>query len=387
VFVKHLTLASFRNYESAEVALGPGVTLIMGPNGQGKTNLVEAIRYLSTLSSHRVSGYLPMIKAGASQAVVRCLVSHGDRDVMVELELNRDNKNSARLGRSPVSRVRDILGVIQSVTFAPEDIDIIRRDPSNRRAFLDELVVQYRPRMAGVYSDYDRVLKQRNTLLKTARATKTSGSALSTLDAWDASLVQYGSEIVASRIEVAGLLEPHLYDAYQKIATANNEPRMLYRSSLLGSLIPDGEEVDDLEFLTDSDRANIATLFAGKLERVRSKELERGITLVGPHRDELVLMLGDLPAKGYASHGETWSYALALRLASVGLLKRETRTGDPVLILDDVFAELDSGRRLRLAQLVANNEQVLITAAVSEDVPELLGAAIFNVKAGVVTGG
>ena len=387
MFVKHLTLASFRNYERAEVALGPGVTLIMGPNGQGKTNLVEAIRYLSTLSSHRVSGYLPMIKAGASQAVVRCLVSHGDRDVMVELELNRDNKNSARLGRSPVSRVRDILGVIQSVTFAPEDIDIIRRDPSNRRAFLDELVVQYRPRMAGVYSDYDRVLKQRNTLLKTARATKTSGSALSTLDAWDASLVQYGSEIVASRIEVAGLLEPHLYDAYQKIATANNEPRMLYRSSLLGSLIPDGEEVDDLEFLTDSDRANIATLFAGKLERVRSKELERGITLVGPHRDELVLMLGDLPAKGYASHGETWSYALALRLASVELLKKETRTGDPVLILDDVFAELDSGRRLRLSQLVANNEQVLITAAVSEDVPELLGAAIFNVKAGVVTGG
>jgi len=387
VFVKHLTLASFRNYESADVALGPGVTLIMGPNGQGKTNLVEAIRYLSTLSSHRVSGYLPMIKAGANQAVVRCLVSHGDRDVMVELELNRDTKNSARLGRSPVSRVRDILGVIQSVTFAPEDIDIIRRDPSNRRAFLDELVVQYRPRMAGVYSDYDRVLKQRNTLLKTARATKTSGSALSTLDAWDASLVQYGSEIVATRIEVAGLLEPHLFDAYQKIATANNEPRMLYRSSLLGSLIPDGEEVDDLEFLTDSDRANIAALFAGKLERVRPKELERGITLVGPHRDELVLMLGDLPAKGYASHGETWSYALALRLASVELLKKETRTGDPVLILDDVFAELDSGRRLRLAELVANNEQVLITAAVSEDVPELLGAAIFNVKAGVVSGG
>jgi DNA replication and repair protein RecF len=387
VFVKHLTLASFRNYESADVALGPGVTLIMGPNGQGKTNLVEAIRYLSTLSSHRVSGYLPMIKAGANQAVVRCLVSHGDRDVMVELELNRDTKNSARLGRSPVSRVRDILGVIQSVTFAPEDIDIIRRDPSNRRAFLDELVVQYRPRMAGVYSDYDRVLKQRNTLLKTARATKTSGSALSTLDAWDASLVQYGSEIVASRIEVAGLLEPHLFEAYQKIATANNEPRMLYRSSLLGSLIPDGEEVDDLEFLTDSDRANIAALFAGKLERVRPKELERGITLVGPHRDELVLMLGDLPAKGYASHGETWSYALALRLASVELLKKETRTGDPVLILDDVFAELDSGRRLRLAELVANNEQVLITAAVSEDVPELLGAAIFNVKAGVVSGG
>ena len=387
MFVKHLTLASFRNYEAAELALEPGISLIMGPNGQGKTNLVEAIRYLSTLSSHRVAGYLPMIKSGANQAIIRCLVSHGDRDVLVEMELNRDTKNTARLGRAPASRVRDILGVIQSVTFAPEDIDIIRRDPSNRRAFLDELVVQYRPRMAGVYSDYDRVLKQRNTLLKTARATKTSGSALSTLDAWDASLVQYGSEIVSSRIEVAALLEPHLFEAYQKIAIANNEPRMLYRSSLLGSLIPDGEEADDLEFLTDSDRGTIAALFAAKLERVRPKELERGITLVGPHRDELVLMLGDLPAKGYASHGETWSYALALRLASVELLKKESRTGDPVLILDDVFAELDSGRRLRLAELVANNEQVLITAAVAEDVPEVLGAAKFFVKAGVVTNG
>jgi DNA replication and repair protein RecF len=241
--------------------------------------------------------------------------------------------------------------------------------------------------MAGVYSDYERVLKQRNTLLKTARITKTTGSALSTLDAWDASLVQYGSEIVASRIEVIGLLQPHLLSAYQKIAIANNEPRMLYRSSLLGSVIPDGEDVDDLEYLTDSDRGNISALFADKLSRVRPKELERGITLVGPHRDDLVLMLGDLPAKGYASHGETWSYALALRLASADLLRQESRTGDPVLILDDVFAELDSGRRLRLAELVANNEQVLITAAVPEDVPEMLQASMFHVKSGVVTVG
>jgi len=385
VFVKHLTLASFRNYETAELKLEPGINLIMGPNGQGKTNLVEAIRYLSTLNSHRVAGYLPLIKAGTDQAVVRCLVSHGDREVLVELELNRDTKNAARMGRSPVPRIRDIVGVIQSVTFAPEDIDIIRRDPTNRRAFLDELVTQYRPRMAGVYSDYDRVLKQRNTLLKTARATKTSGSALSTLDAWDASLVQYGSEIVAARIEVATMLQPHLLEAYQKIAIANNEPRMLYRSSLMGSVIPDGEEVDDLEYLTDSDRGNIAALFAAKLERVRPKELERGITLVGPHRDDLVLMLGALPAKGYASHGETWSYALALRLASADLLRKESTTGDPILILDDVFAELDAGRRLRLAELVAENEQVLITAAVEEDVPSVLGAAKFQVKAGVVS--
>lgn len=384
MFVKHLTLASFRNYETAEVSFAPGVNLIIGPNGQGKTNLVEAIRYLSTLSSHRVSGYLPLINKDSQQAIVRTLVSHDDRDVQIELELNRETKNQARLNKAPVQRFRDIVGVIQSVTFAPEDIDIVRRDPSNRREFIDELVVQYRPRMAGVYSDYERVLKQRNTLLKTAKITKTSGSALSTLDAWDASLIQYGTEIVATRIEVINLLQPHLFGAYQQIATANNEPKAMYRSSLLGSLIPDGEEADDLEFLAHSDRKVIEELFSGKLERVRPKELERGITLVGPHRDDIVLMLGDLPAKGYASHGETWSYALALRLASAELLRSESRTGDPILILDDVFAELDSGRRLRLAELVSKNEQVLITAAVAEDVPNVAGTTRFAVKTGQV---
>jgi DNA replication and repair protein RecF len=385
MFVKHVSLASFRNYETAEVEFAQGFNILIGPNGQGKTNLVEAIRYLSTLSSHRVSGYIPLIKSGAPQAVARVLVSNSDRDVLVELELNRENKNQAKLNRASVQRVRDIVGVIQSVTFAPEDIDIVKRDPSNRRDFIDELVMQYRPRMAGVYADYERVLKQRNTLLKTAKQTRTTGSALSTLDAWDASLIQYGSEIVATRIEVIGLLQPHLFDAYQKIAIANNEPRILYRSSLLGSLIPDGDEADDLEFLDDSDRVTIAKLFTEKLGRVRPKELERGITLVGPHRDDLVLMLGELPAKGYASHGETWSYALALRLASAQLLRAESSTGDPILILDDVFAELDAGRRLRLAELVSENEQVLITAAVAEDIPVIESARRFHVKTGTVS--
>ena len=388
MFVKHLTLASFRNYETAEVAFEPGINLLVGINGQGKTNLVEAIRYLSSLSSHRVSGYLPLIKNQAPSAIVRAMVSSEARDVYLELELNREGKNKARINKADLPRVRDIVGVIQSVTFAPEDIDIVRRDPTNRRAFIDELVVQYRPRMAGVYADYERVLKQRNALLKSAKATKTTGSALSTLGAWDASLVQYGTEIISARISIMTLLQPHLYAAYQKIATANNEPRLLYRSSLVGDKVPTGFDDDNedeaLEFLTDSDRDSIANLFAKRLEAIRPKELERGLTLVGPQRDDLVMMLGDLPAKGYASHGETWSYALALRLASVDLLRTETKTGDPVLILDDVFAELDAGRRLRLAELVADNEQVLITAAVAEDVPEILSATRFSVKQAVV---
>jgi len=412
VQIKHLSLANFRNYKTAEVELAPGVNLIVGPNGQGKTNLVEAIRYLSTLSSHRVAGYLPLIKANEPSAVIRAMASFDDRDILVEAELNRESANKSRVNKSPVSRARDILGYVNTVTFAPEDLDIVKRDPSNRRAFIDELVIQVWPRFAGVYADYDRVLKQRNTLLKTARNTGAKGSALSTLDAWDASLISYGSEIVAARIDLVNRLQPFLFGAYQSIAVANNEPRILVKSSLAGAVIPavyggagsgaaglsagasagagaveedDLDGSDGLEFISTSDREEISRLFEAKLAVVRAKELERGLTMIGPQRDDLVLMLGDLPAKGYASHGESWSYALALRLASVEMLRAETRSGDPVLILDDVFAELDAGRRERLAAMVANNEQVLITAAVAEDIPEVLKAKRFDVRAGEVS--
>ncbi len=390
MFIKHLSLANFRNYATAEIELKPGVNLLVGPNGQGKTNLVEAIRYLSTLSSHRVAGYQPLIRQDQGQAIVRALASYEERDVLVELELNRDSPNKARVNKSPAQKVRDILGFVNSVTFAPEDLDIVKRDPSNRRGFIDELVVQVWPRVAGVYADFERVLKQRNTLLKTARQTGAKGSALSTLDAWDQSLVSYGSEIVAARIDLIDRMRPHLFAAYQSIAIANNEPRILVKSSLMGDAVPSGwssnadDEDDGLEYIETGDRVAIEEMYRTKLAAVRPKEMERGITLVGPHRDDLVLMLGSLPAKGYASHGESWSYALALRLASIALLRAETRSGDPVLILDDVFAELDAGRRERLAEMVLENEQVLITAAVAEDIPEKLISTVFNVSAGTV---
>jgi DNA replication and repair protein RecF len=387
MFVKHLSLNNFRNYSTAEVELAPGVNLLVGPNGQGKTNLVEAIGYLATLRSHRVAGYLPLIKNAEPEipgATIRAMVSHESRDALIELELNRDTQNRARVNKSPVNRVRDILGYVNTVIFAPEDLDIVKKDPSNRRDFIDTLLVQVTPRFAGVFSDYERVLKQRNTLLRTARQTGAKGNSLSTLDAWDESLIKFGSEIVAARVALVERLRPLVLEAYQSIAIANNEPKILVKSSLLGSIIPDGEEADDLEYIETANFDEVASLYRAKLERVRSKELERGITLVGPHRDDLVLLLSNLPAKGYASHGESWSYALALRLASIQLLKTETRSGDPILILDDVFAELDAGRRSRLAELVRNNEQVLITAAVAEDVPAELQAKVFNVKAGVI---
>jgi DNA replication and repair protein RecF len=390
VLVKHISLANFRNYETADVSFSPGVNLLVGPNGQGKTNLVEAIRYLSTLSSHRVAGYLPLIRHAQpeiEQAVIRVLANHDSRDALLEVELNRSSPNRARINKANATRLRDVLGYVNTVTFAPEDLDIIKKDPSNRRAFIDELLVQVSPRFSGVFTDYERVLKQRNTLLRTARQTSAKGTALSTLDAWDESLVKFGAEIVAARVALVERLRPLLTAAYQSIAIANNEPRILTKSSLVGATVADEDDAAALDNIESSNVTEVEGLFRAKLARIRQNELDRGITMVGPHRDDLVLMLSDLPAKGYASHGESWSFALALRLASISLLRTETRSGDPILILDDVFAELDAGRRSRLAELVAGNEQVIITAAVGDDVPVELKARVFKVAAGEVSDG
>lgn len=379
--VKHLTLSNFRNYQTVELPLNQGINLLVGRNGQGKTNLAEAIFYAATLSSHRVSGYLPLIKQGESKAIIRLLARFDDRENLLELELNTQGSNRARINKSDTSRVRDVLGYVNAVIFSPEDLDIVKRDPSNRRAFIDELIVQLTPRMSGVYSDYERVLKQRNTLLKSARNIPSGSSSLSTLDSWDQSLVKIGSEIISARFDIISRLVPHLQEAYFSIADDKNDPSVKLRSSLLSS---DPESDTSNEFLQTGDREEIENLFHLRLKEVRAKELERGITLVGPHRDDLLLILGSLPAKGYISHGESWSYALALKLASAELIRKEARAGDPVLILDDVFAELDSTRRSRLASLVSHNEQVIITAAVAEDVPSELSATRFYVRAGTL---
>ena len=377
--VKHLTLSNFRNYSTVELPLAQGINLLVGKNGQGKTNLAEAIFYSATLSSHRVSGYLPLIKQGETKAIIRLLARFQARENLLELELTTEGSNRARINKSETPRVRDVLGYVNAVIFSPEDLDIVKRDPSNRRAFIDELIVQLTPRMAGVYSDYERVLKQRNTLLKSARNMSASASGLSTLDSWDQSLVRIGSEIIAARFDITSRLAPYLQAAYAAIADEKNDPSIRIKSSLATNDIDsDGSET----FLNTGERQDIEKLFQDRLAAVRSKEMERGITLVGPHRDDLLLLLGTLPAKGYISHGESWSYALALKLASADLIRKDARAGDPVLILDDVFAELDSTRRSRLAALVSHNEQVIITAAVAEDVPTELSATRFNVLAG-----
>lgn len=386
--LRHLTLADFRNHSATEVEFNPGVNLFSGDNGQGKTNLVEAVHYLATLSSHRTAGYLPLIKWDSESAIVKCKVAHAGREVLLDLELSKTAKNRVAINKSPSSRVRDILGYVQVVTFAPEDLDIVKKDPTNRRKFIDDLLIQLTPRYSGVISDYERVLKQRNALLKSARSNSVKGSALSTLDAWDAQLVSLGTQLICARGALMNRLNPLVAESYQEIAVTRNQPLIRMRSSLLGQTpgaFADEDENEDFEYLDDFSPESVESLFTKRLEQLRPKELERGLTLCGPQRDDLTLLLNQMPAKNYASHGEGWSYALALRLASRELLRQDGNFGDPVLILDDVFAELDSKRRQKLADLVSDNEQVLITAAVPEDVPEQLKAKMFHVEHGVVT--
>ncbi len=384
MYLQRLSLTDFRSYTAVEIDLIPGVNLFVGPNGQGKTNLMEAVGYTATLASHRVAGDTPLVRSGASSAIVRCSVCSGDRELLVELEIIPGKTNRARLNRSPVARVRAVLGAIRTVLFAPEDLALVRGDPAERRRFLDGLLIARFPRFAGVRADYERALKQRNALLKSAGArhrsrrhmdtgVETTGD-LRTLDVWDTHLARHGAELLAGRLTTMNALAPYVAKAYQAISESSAHAALSYTSSLSSAMreaapqdCATGGASDGL-LSTDKDVLNAQLLAA--LAAVRNNELERGITLVGPHRDDLFLQLGELPTKGYASHGESWSYALALRLASFELLRAEG--SEPILILDDVFAELDSQRRALLGRLAAQASQVLVTAAVVEDVPESL---------------
>ncbi|WGX96836.1 DNA replication/repair protein RecF [Nocardioides sp. L-11A] len=371
--VARLSLHDFRSYADVDVELEPGVSAFVGRNGQGKTNLVEAVDYLSRLSSHRVATDAPLIRAGAEQAIVRAAVVREGRTAVLEVELNPGRANRARINRSPLPRVRELAGIVRTVVFSPEDLALVKGDPGGRRRFLDDLLVLRTPRHAGLIADQERVLKQRNTLLKTLYAARGSSreAALATLAVWDDHLVSTGTELYAARLALTADLAPYVGKAYEAVArgASRDDARIEYRPS-----VPEPTEES----------------FRAELARRQSDEIGRGVTLVGPHRDDLLLTLGPgdderLPVRGYASHGESWSFALALRLASYDLLRADG--DDPILILDDVFAELDADRRVQLAALVAGAEQVLVTAAVAEDVPAELSGATFHVAAGEVTRG
>jgi DNA replication and repair protein RecF len=382
VRVLHLSLTDFRNYASAEVALARGPNLFVGRNGQGKTNLVESLGYLATLGSHRVSSDAAMIRQGTDSAVVRARLESEGRELLAEVQINRSGANRAQVNRSAV-KPRELPRYFTSVLFAPEDLALVRGEPSGRRRFLDELLVTRAPRFAGVQADYDRVLRQRNTLLKSARASGVKAGQLGTLDIWDDRLVALGTEIVVARERLVADLAPEVARAYAAVAGEDHAARLSTVLSIRGAAVDDDAPAPEAP-TEQVAPAEVADVFRGALARVRPSELDRGLTLVGPHRDDLFLSLNGLPARGYASHGESWSFALALKLASAAVIRAGASTGDPVIVLDDVFAELDGSRRERLADAVADYEQVLITAAVEEDVPDRLAAHTVRISAGTI---
>ncbi|QIK72150.1 DNA replication/repair protein RecF [Propioniciclava coleopterorum] len=456
MFVTHLSLADFRSWPFAELEFGPGVTTLTGRNGQGKTNLVEAVEYLATLGSHRVASDAPLIRFGSPRAIVRARVQAGlddPRALALEIELNAGKANRASLNRGPLKRPRDLLGALRVVLFAPDDLALVKGDPSDRRRFIDELVTQRWPRMAGVRADYDRVLRQRSALLKSlgGRRGPVGGDVASTLDVWDEQLARLGGELLHARLQTLVDLAEPVAEAYLAIAPTNNVARVAYRSSSLGldpqpgeglpmvsapgathsmaSEAPDAMASDPMASglegleptasdpmaserpasdgtasgsateasargaertrpaargsVLDASPDDLAAVLRERMLARRQEEIARGVTLVGPHRDDLVLSLGPLPAKGYASHGESWSFALALRLGAYAMLRADGV--EPVLVLDDVFAELDEVRRARLAERIAGAEQVLITAAVASDVPESLAGRRYGIADGAVT--
>ncbi|MDO5629631.1 MAG: DNA replication/repair protein RecF [Mobilicoccus sp.] len=387
MYLRHLTLGDFRSYISAELALEQGVSTLVGLNGVGKTNLVEAVGYLASLSSHRVAQDAPMVRFGAERAIVRGAVIRQGRESLVEVEIVPGRANRARLNRSPV-RPREVLGSLRTVMFAPEDLALVKGDPADRRRFVDDLLVSRQPRWAGVRADYDKILKQRNALLRAASPARGPGrrrsapsapsQAPESLEVWDDHLATVGGQLLYARLRLLRDLRDLLSEAYEQVSASVSQARAVYRSSLeeeAAAAVASGEVFSPEE---------LRELLLTAMTLRRGAEVERGVSLVGPHRDELVLSLGDLPAKGYASHGESWSFALALKLGAYHLLRRDLGE-DPVLVLDDVFAELDAGRRERLAALVADGEQVLITAAVGDDVPDGLRGARFGVRPGEVS--
>lgn len=356
MYVRHLVLRDFRSWAQLDMDLEPGRTVFLAPNGYGKTNLLEALWYSSTLGSHRVANDAPLVRAGADRAVVSTIVVSDGRELAVDLEIATGKANKARLNRSPVRSAREVLGVLRAVLFAPEDLALVRGEPADRRRYLDELATLRRPTVGGVRADYDRVLRQRTALLKTAAGQRgrTDRGLLDTLDVWDRQLAAHGAQLLEARLELVNQLRPEVAKAYQLLAPSSRAAEISYRAGIELNVAEPGVEY-------------LAAALLEALVRRRAAELERGLCLVGPHRDDLELRLGDQAAKGFASHGESWSMALALRLAAFELLRSDGT--DPVLLLDDVFAELDERRRLALADVAGSAEQVLVTAAVGDDVP------------------
>lgn len=376
MYLQHLQLRDFRSWPEFSLRFAPGISVFVGRNGYGKTNIVEAIGYLAHLGSHRVSTDAPLIRLGEDNARVSASIINQGRELTAHLLIRASGSNSAQINRTRLKSPRELLGVAKTVLFSPEDLALLRGEPGERRRYLDSILTSRTPRIAGVKADYDKVLRQRNALLKSASTALKRGyrdddsaSALATLDAWDNRLAWLGAQLIAARVELVDELTTQVRNAYAAIAPESRPAAVAYASTLDN----DSARISDDYYRDSNGRVQVELVEAamlGALGSVREKEIERGISLVGPHRDDMEALLGASPAKGFASHGETWSYAIALRWGEFEIL-RQSGT-DPIVILDDVFAELDVKRRRHLVKLARSVEQVLITAAVQEDIPDEL---------------
>lgn len=382
MYIDHISLMNFRTYPLLNLPLTPGVTVFLGSNGVGKTNILEAIDYSANLSSHRVSNDAPLVHVGTDRAYVRTRVVRGGQQTIMELEIAPGKSNRVRINRAAPVRAREALGINHTVLFSPEDLQLIKGDPSNRRKFIDDLAVALRPSVSAYVSDYERIMRQRNSLLKSMRGRRTDDTDLNTLRIWNEQLSLAGAHVLQARLRVLALMLPQLQRAYDQLTDGAKQLTFTYDSTVFPSI---SAQVLGKAALMSVDDIRSAMMRA--FDEKQGDELDRAVTLVGPHRDDLVLELGGIPAKGFASHGETWSYALALRLASwyVHLEDDSSEGASPILLLDDVFAELDTARRARLGEIVASAEQVLVTCAVHTDIPDALRQGMHLVKVSPAT--
>ena len=360
MLITNLNLNNYRSYTTLDLSLDHGVSIFVGKNGEGKTNIAEAVLYLTFLSSHRASGNTPLIKLGNQSAYIRAKVKYPEREILVELEINADKANRAKVNQNQVRSQKEIFGIVQTIYFSPEDLDIVRGDPGERRRFIDQLLTLRSPRIAGVISDYERAVKQRNSLLKTR-------ASMDALNPWDKQVAELGGELITLRMLALDELKPIFNQVYKDISDTK-PAEIVYKSSIENPSLNQSENSEKI---------------MERLVNNRGAELDRGLTLTGPHRDDLLLILGDHLVKGYASHGESWSIALSLKLATYNLLKTDGLS--PILILDDVFSELDEERRERLAQIAKGADQTIITVAVENDLPKSITGTKYLVRAGMVS--
>jgi len=338
VRLRRISLTDFRSYEQVELAPADGLTVIVGANGEGKTNLLEAIGYLATLGSFRGAPTDALVRAGATSAVIRAdVVDADDRGALIEAELRVAGRDRVQVNKQPLKRARDLLGTLRVSVFSPDDLALVKGGPAERRTYLDSTLVACAPKHDQTLGDLDRILRQRNALLKQAGG-RLGPEIEPTLDVFDAKLAEVGERLGTARATLVAKLEPIIAKAYDVVASQAAQVTVTHEAPWRGEGL------------------------AAALARARVDDLRRAVTTVGPHRDDITLTINGMPARTHASQGEQRSLSLALRLAAHELVTEYARSA-PVLLLDDMFSELDPDRSVALLRALPDDGQALLTTA------------------------